>query len=297
MKITTIIIAIGLCWGLSACKDTLLDVTDFEVNTQKSSYKVGETVTFNFEGNPDLIYFYSGENGKRFENKDRIKVSEGKPILNFLSFRQNGSQNNTIGLYVSSDFAGIYDSTNIKKARWVDITNRAIFSTGSDNTASGSIDLSDQVSGSKPLYIAFRYNNPKNTTGPQRTWTIKGLTLNNVLPDGSSYPIYASNTAGWVSVNVKNPLNQWVLSSTQVQIVGGATNADENDDWVIARPFEPSEVAPDFSTPLKNMSTYLPNYNYIFTKAGTYNVTFIGATETKYGRRETVRQIQITVTL
>lgn len=297
MKFTTIIIGISLCLLLLSCKDSLIDVTDFNVNTEKTSYRVGETVTFNFKGNPDLIYFYSGENGKRFENKGRTKALDGKPILNFLSFRQSGSQNNTISLYVSSDFTGIYDSTNIKKANWIDITNRANLSTGSDNTASGSIDLSDQVSGSKPLYVAFRYNNPKNTTGPQRTWTIKGLSLNNVLPDGSSYPIYTSNTAGWVAVNIKNPINQWVLSSTQIQIVGGVAGAEENEDWVIAQPFEPSKVTPDFSTPLKNMSTYLPKHNHVFTKAGIYNVTFIGATETKYGKRETVRQIQLTVTL
>lgn len=291
-----ILLGVVAALSLAACTSEVIDVADFDIKTEKTTYKVGEPVVFTFVGNPDLISFYSGENGRRYEFRNRTQATGGKPTLSFQSFRQSGNQDNTIELLASTDFSGTYDSTNIRKATWTNLTGRAVLSTGADNTNSGAIDLSTVVAGNKPIYVAFRYNNPRNATAAQRTWTIKTVNLNNVLPDGSSYNLYNSATAGWVAVDVKNPANQWALSASQVQITGGAANAPDNEDWVIARPIDPMLVIPDVAVALKNITTYQASHSYTFTTAGTYTVTFVGANETSFGRKEVVRQVTLTIT-
>lgn len=279
---------------LARCTPDVVDVADFAVIPSKTMVKPGEALTFTFEGNPDIISFYSGENGKKYEFAGRTNATGGKPVLTFMSAGTNGTQANTLRLLVSSDFAGTFDSTSIQKATWTDLTSRANLSTGS-SAASGAVDLTEFAQPNKPVYLAFRYVAPSSATSVQRTWTITSFSVNNVLPDGSTYPLATQADANWLGVNVKNTTNVWAVSASQLQIVGGALNAPDNDDWVITRLLDLTRVKPDLPVALKNMSTQPVPYTYAYATAGTYKATFVAANETIYGRKESVKEVTITV--
>src|SRR5688572_28419264 len=92
---------------LSACSKQLSksDKT-FDVSAEQTTVNKGDTVRFHFSGDPDIISFYSGETGKRFEFINRSSAN-GTPVLRFRSLRANGSQPNSLTVFVSGDFQGV----------------------------------------------------------------------------------------------------------------------------------------------------------------------------------------------
>jgi hypothetical protein len=279
---------------LFACNKKEVDATGFSVSADKLTIKANDTVNFSFTGNAWYLTFFSGEQGKRYEYRDR-GTADGTPELTFTSYRQTGSQENTLKVLVSTDFSGEYDSASIYKATWTDITAEVTLSTGANNTASGTIDLSPFVKDDHPAYIAFQYLG-FNDASAQRTWTIKSIALNNVLPDNSSYPILgiAESTAGFQQVNMKSDV-KWTISTSQLQAKGGGANSPEAEAWVISKALVLNKVTPDVGVPLKNMTTRMSEYSYIYTTPGTYKATFLASNTSRYDKTEDVQELTIEV--
>ncbi len=322
MKTTIITSIVILILIVSGCTKNIVEIPDIQVSTAEVTYKVGEPVTFQITGNPEFIYFYSGEIGNRFEYADRVSAT-GIPQLQFTSLRQNGTQEGSLRVMVSDDFPGVTTSNindsittvkndsitkiNIVSSSWSDITDRALLSSGT-STSSGIIDLSDFAQSGKRVFIAFKYLATAGTV--QNKWTITNFTLKNVLPDGSAYTL-ANHTStaisnyggllifspGWLSKTI-NGLGWWSVSTTKL-IVTGATSVasatDNSEAWAIMGSVDLTSVAPDLGTPLKGLDTRLSSYSHNYSAAGTYTATFVGANNNVYGEKEVSRQIQITV--
>jgi hypothetical protein len=277
--------------AFAACEKQLdTDKVNFEVTTNKTTYKVGDTVTFKFAGNPDNITFFSGEEGYKYEFRSRIKAT-GKPQFQFTSYAQFGVQTNTLQVLASTDFSGIVDQ-NIANGGWKDITNLTTLSTGTDNTASGVVDLT-QFIGDKPLYLAYHFVGQAGTT--QRTWTIKNFSVQNKLNDGPLVSVADQITAGFTQISLKNPSAVWVIAADNIKITGGNTTSLENDDWVVSKPLNLDKVSPDVGVALKNITTKMTSYPYIFTKAGTYKITFLATNATVNKSESVVKELTITV--
>lgn len=76
-----------------------------------------------------------------------------------------------------------------------------------------------------------------------------------------------------------------------------AVNIDENDDWLITSAINLKRVKPDVGAVIKNaLALTLVNYNYKFTKAGIYNITFVAQNNNLDIQKQVIRQMQITVT-
>ena len=282
--------------ALGSCKKLEVDAPDFNVTTDKTTYKVGENVIFKFTGNPDLISVYRGIAGENYDFRTRT-VATGIPQLNFTTLIQNTGQTNTLRLMASTNFSGKYDPAGIAAATWTDITSRATLSTGTDNTASGTIDLSDFKT-DKPVYLAFKYLGYFHATLKQPSWFLRTFNVNNVLPEGRTSVIAAIGQVGWVGVDVKNPSVVWGVPATgQVTINGTATDAinADNEDWVISRAFNLSSVSADAGLGLKTATTVLNEYAYAFTAAGTYTVTFIATNASRDESSQVIRQVKLTI--
>ena len=278
--------------ALGACNKELgIEKLDFDVSTAKTTYKVGDTVLFKFAGNPDNITLFSGEIGSKYEFRNRLKA-DGKPQLQFTTYAQYGTQTNTLQVLASTDFNGTLDQ-NIASGSWKDITSLATLSTGADNTASGVIDLS-QFIGDKPLYIAYHYVGQAGST--QKTWTIKNFSVQNKLTDGSVLSVADNSTAGFTQISLKNPAAVWTIAADQIRIAGGNASALENDDWIVSKALSLDKVSPDTGTALKNITTKMTEYPYIFSQAGTYKVTFIASNATADNSASVVKELTITIT-
>ncbi|RZL47799.1 MAG: DUF5017 domain-containing protein [Pedobacter sp.] len=282
--------------ALASCKKLEVEAPEFDVTTPKTTYKVGEAVNFTFTGNPDLISVYRGIAGENYDFRTRVTAT-GIPQLNFTTLIQNTGETNTLRLMASTNFAGKYDPAGIAAATWTDITSRATLSTGTDNTASGTIDLSDFKSADK-LYLAFKYQGYFHPTLKQPSWFLRTFNVNNVLPEGRTSVIAAIGQVGWVGVDVKNPSVVWGVPTTgQVTINGTGTDAinTDNEDWVISRAFNLSSVSADTGLGLKTATTVLTDYAYTYTTPGTYTVTFIATNASRDDSSQIVKQIKLTI--
>ncbi|MEO6521539.1 MAG: DUF5017 domain-containing protein [Mucilaginibacter sp.] len=327
ITITVLVLACMACNKKTDVKPVDFDVTSTTLSGATSSkFALKDTVKFAFTGNPDIITFFSGEVGKRYEFATRANAT-GTPNLQFSSLRATGAQANSLQVLVSTDFKGVVanpvygiltrdtiaTNANIATATWTDITSRATLSTGATTAvASGVIDLSDLSQG-KPVYIAFKYTATAGTI--QNKWTISGLSVNNVLADGTTYTIANLNAPttsftnygnvtfgpGWaVSYDLAKNANKyaWVYTDkTSLVITGSTTAASASAEaWAIMGPVDLTRVTPDAGVSLKVISSRLTSYQYNYAGAGTYNTVFVASNNTSDGASAIVKTIPVTIT-
>jgi len=305
MKYLNIIILAGLLM-LTACEKSIeetpviFDVSSTKTSKEPSStFKTTDTIVYQLSGNADVVTFYSGIMGRRYEFKDRT-TADGTAQLQFSSLRASGTQTNSMQLLISSDFKGAVakykvingtvtrdtaaTSANIASANWTDISSRAAWSTGSTTaTPSGIVDLTDYAKQGKPVYIAFKY---KAVTGSiQNKWTITNFAVNNLLPDNSVYTLAnfaASNQSitnygfnspglGWMShydENLNANKYRWVyttgVGTAGSLVITGATTAAaataSAESWAIVGPVDLRKVTPDAGVAIKEITAKVLNY-------------------------------------
>lgn len=284
--------------SLLACAKEKIGVQDFEVQTASYTVKAGDSVRFTFSGNPDNLVFYSGEPGHNYEFRNRASAANDLQI-DFRTLVQYGMIRANLQLLVSNDFNGMADTNSVKAATWTDLTDRATFSTGADQTPSGVLSLKEftRPEAEKALiYVAFRYTDYKKPQGQNR-WVVRTFTANNVSEDGMVTPLAVMSTAGWMKVDFKNPAFVWTITSAQLLMPSAGSTADDNEDWVISKGFNPWYILRDKGVVLKNISTEIREYAYVYTEPGTYKVVFEGSAVRYNGERRTTREISLTVTL
>lgn len=291
--------------SLVACnKRDKLDTPDFNVTTERSEYKAGDSIIFKFTNSPDLITFYSGEPGYEYQFKDRTELEGGTTFMSFSSWVLFGSQTNNFHVMVSNDFSGLYDTNSVKAATWTEITNRYTLASApaggnSGEMPAGEANISDLIVKGKPVYIAFRYlgEKPPGTTPTQRTWRVKNFILKNTYPDGTMASLSSMFTAGWVNVDFKNPNNFW-KQEVALGYLNYAPNSSlvESEDWAISKPFYVSRVLPDKGVAIKEYMARKTEHVYIFNQPGTYKVTFVGTNANSKETKMQVKELEIKIT-
>lgn len=281
--------------AISCTKRDKIEAPDFDVTTSSTTYKVGDTITFNFTGDPQNIVFWSGMSGNVYEYRDRLVTVGNKLLVKFNTYQQFGVRNNMTVL-VSNNFNGTYDTTNVKAATWTDITNRVNLSQGADQVPSGTVDMSEFTDGNKSAVVAFRYIT--TTLQNQNRWVIRTFNADKQDSDGKLTPMATMSTAGWKAVSFQNPAAVWSVTSQQLLMAGTPTALD--DDWVLSMSFNPNAAIPDKGIPIKNITTSLPQYAAIgiYTVPGTYKVVF-EATNASYANdkvESVLKEITLTIT-
>lgn len=288
------IIALSILLAVACTKKEVAD-PGFNVSANKENYTTADTVFFSFSGTPWSVTFFSGEPYHKYENRERV-TADGKPIFQFSSTVTSGTQINTLSLLVSSDFNGSYDSTSIYQATWTDITDRAKLAINSTSVASGAIDLTQFINNDHPVYIAFKYTGYENSA--QRNWTLKSLTLDNVLVDNTSYNLLdiSESAAAFKPVLMKNTAVKWTVSTSQLNFKGGTTaTSPEAEGWVISKPLNLRKVLPDYGVALKNMTTVMDSYYYIYPNPGNYTATFVVANTNRYDSKAAVHEVPVVI--
>ncbi len=282
---------------LVSCKkryelDTL---DDFSIEWEQKDYKVGEPIRFLINGKPENLVFWSGENGHKYEFRERTAVEGNTVLLNFRSFAANGPvDQSTLKLLISTDFNGRYDSANVRSATWEDITDKAVLSSGQDQTESGSIDLSTFASGSKNMAIALRYKTAvvKPVTAQNR-WIIRSFDLKSINQQGEETILANMANAGWASFSFSGPATNWSISSSQLLCVRNETDLD--DDWVVTKQFSPNKVAPDKGAVIKNISENTNEYVKVYDQPGVYKIAFVATNANVKNEASVVKEIELSI--
>jgi len=292
MKIVIIYLMLAiLC--VSCMKEDIASA-DMEVRTDAASYKVGDTVVFRFEGAPDNIVFYSGENGHNYELKDRLYADNDLQV-DFKTLVQWGVIYDNLKLLVSNDFTGIYTKEEIGKATWTDISEKATFSTGQDNTPSGIVSLKSYLSpvDTASLYLAFRYTDAQKAQ--QNRWVVRSFNAVKVSPEGVQTNVATISNAGWNAVSFLNDSKVWTISATQLLMHGGVASDTDNNDWVITKGFKVRESIADKGVALKNISSNLREYKYVYKTPGVYKAVFETSSVWYSGRKEGYAEVTINI--
>ena len=309
MKYLTGKLALLVALLIVACKKDGVDTPDFNATIAKNTFKLGDTVVFNLEGNPDYVSFYSGEylNDYAFIGGRSLDIKSFN--LSFQSRVANGNQNNQLGVYLSSDFNGKFDIASIRAGNFKDITN--LVTLGSVNSVyaqSGLLDLTSIVTNrERPLYVAFRYlTKPQDATnGTQRTWTIRELALNTITDLGQSVAI-DQLTAAWSLVEdgpILDPARSAVVASSGQITLRGNISADgklvQTEVWAVSKAIDLKTIilGPDRGVPIKGISeTQAPIYKYVYTKPGIYKAAFATSNERIDGKKTGLKEITFTIT-
>lgn len=298
---------------LSCSKNKIKAPADFTVTTGQSSYSVRDTVVFNFTGNPDYIIFYSGEVHSKYQYASVSRMAADSNLLNFsTTTTAPGAATqpvgvNNVSLLYSTNFSGIYDSANIRKASWTDISSRGKFATTTATVASGNIHIEDlkPASDSTPLYFAFKYvSDTAKTNYLSRQWVLNAVGLKSYFKD-TVYALAANFTSGgFYAVNVLNNINTWAYTNTSsittsLSFKAPALASLPDEDWVISRAFNLSLYPSDLGTQIKNLSdTRLSSYKMTrpFRTAGTYTITFVGMNRDSEHAEQVIKQLTLTIT-
>lgn len=267
---------------------------DLQVSTKASSYRIGDTVVFRFEGTPDNIVFYSGEDGHNYALKDRLYADNDLQI-DFKTLVQWGVIYDNLKLLVSNNFSGEYTKEEIEKATWVDISEKAVFSTGNDHTPSGTVSLKSYSSPADTgsLYLAFRYTDSQKTQ--QNRWVIRTFNAVKVSPEGVQTNVATMSNAGWNAVSFLNDSKVWTISPTQLLMYGGVASDTDNDDWVITKGFKVKESVADKGIALKNISSNLREYKYVYKTPGVYKAVFETSSDWYSGRKGGYAEVTIDI--
>jgi plastocyanin len=294
---------------LNSCKDAIeVEPVNFNVTPELVKYKVGDTVRFAIQGNPETLTFYSGEEGNDydFSKKARIEFIE-KLALSFETHNQQGD-GATFSVLYSTDFNGTYDYDNVSKAVWKDITSRftlassASFPIGWLN--GGEQDIKDLLEPGKPFYIGFKYYHPPYTgtaTPLRRWWRIQNFRLQ------------AETNENNVSVLATYPTAQWKLiksttaNASASQITGtiflfgptiGTKNTLPFEEWGITKAFAADAIdkGADLGVAIKSMIDPPINvFSHQYKKAGTYEAVFIAANTNVAGSNQVTKKVTVII--
>lgn len=259
------------------------------------TYKLGDTTKFSLSGYADNISLFTGDQNHNYNYRNR-DTSSGTPTLTFSSTVQYGTQANTLMVLATNKLAKV-DSANVVAAQWTDITSRVNLATSATATASGNINLKDLINGPKDsLFVAFKYVGQTGST--QRTWTITNFAVNNVLPDGTAYPIsnLPLDINGFFKFKIGASTANWTNSTSQLQVAGGAATAPNNTSWIVTKPLYVNTVNRDVAVVLKNVgSANITSYNYKYTIPGNYTATFVIFNDNIDQQKSTIQQFKIKI--
>lgn len=289
----------------SGCSEKDIETPDFDVSVTKNTFKVNDSVTFNFTGNPDNITFYSGEAGSKYEKRFQFTSDNGTLLLDFVSQTKAGAtlpQN--LSVLVSTDFSGKYHSASVKSANWTNITNRVKLATTNSDVSSGIINLDDLKVKGKPMFIAFRYLSENPTTTAQRYWNIGRMNFINRVVDNDDFALTSTIEKGLFKiVDLEGSINKWQINtgtatSHRLIHIENAINSPHDDDWIISRPFYVFETVGHVknSINVKSISADAPTgFTYKYSTPGTYKATFVAMNANRDTQKEVVKEVSITI--
>lgn len=305
---------------MASCQHDVIYEADYNITLHEdNTYYAGDPVKFNITGEVDNLLFYSGETGKQYIYRDRYEV----PVEDVLSANLHLDIRGRYGyvadyealeIWVSKDFAGINgvddpdgDRTKVREMvaagmpGWVKLDFQ---DKNKDQFFGYDFEMNDYLSN---LCIAFHWI-PKGPDVTQRTFWINGkvsLEMEGTEPSemkltdlgfkslmmNEEVDAYKKN-AGNGSIRFDNAVNAGEIC---YQGVGANVLTYAIDGWVFTVPSPLNKVANDKGIVIKNLQNYMHEYEYVWTKPGTYEVVFVGRNENYASSSEEVIKHKITI--
>ena len=299
-----------------ACEDDQsVSVPTFEVSADKATVRVGERAVFNFEGNADIITFYSGEDGSSWNYRETNRILPASMYMSFSIKTSSGTEGYPnparLPLYYSTDFSGNYTLEDLQNATWVEVTD--LFKMPTDvgqQVYSGSVCIDSFYEESETIYLAMFYqvdafkSSAAGGKGNGRTqWNVMSFFIEGVAEHDSAV-LYENATAGWTFVYQEGfaetpEANMPDISSSRILFRSEFKPTTNNAVWCVSGALKKREVVDlgyDRPMPIKSYADpTMTTFHHIYEEPGEYTATFLGVNASVYGREEVVRHVNVSV--
>lgn len=297
--------------GAAGCnEEEKVGTPDFGATAPGTVFKAGEPVVFALSGNPDFIVFYSGEPGNAYDYRDRDRIEKAETTLSFLTKTQAGARGNAnpanAPVFYSTDFDGIYTEENVDAATWTDLSDEFVLPTDTEQQVpAGTLYIDDLFpEDGSPIYLLYDYKVRQYTGSNGRTQVdIMNFNINGITPAGTT-TLYNLNNAGFQFVfdegyRLNNKNQEPSVNTNRIMLRTDYRAASDMRIRAVSGPlYRPDDVnsGPDGGVGIKAVADpTMTAYRHTYDKAGEYTVTFVASNSNVYGRRETVRELRITV--
>ncbi|PST83697.1 hypothetical protein C7T94_14315 [Pedobacter yulinensis] len=291
--------------------EPVFEVTGYSVeNRLDSAGNPIKSVTFTLDGNADIISFYSGETLRDYNFREGRVVKTKNVTMSFSSNCKLNSGTiamaNQLSVVASTNFTGQLNDTAVQAASWTDITGRFKLSplVATDNfLPSGEADVSDLFQKGKPLYIAFKYVTPPQTTALRHTqWRMRDYLLRrntelglNTLASQSATPWNLYHKGPFESGRSANSTSQLILRGNN----SAANFSEPTEDWAISpaiQVVEDTDIGPDRPFAIKTrIDVPISVYTFNYSKPGTYKAVFVASNVTASQEVKVVKTIDVVI--
>lgn len=311
------LLAAVLLTSLTACREQFEDVdaVHFEVAAESVVCKVGQPVHFLFEGNPDIITFYSGEVGNDYAFKNEDRIVPTRMSYSFTANRKAGPNPGKLPFSYSLDFSGEYTAEAVQAATWIDISDRFEWIPEDKSNLevfSGLADLSDIFPDEQtPVYFNYYYLCKTGQDVDSSDWLVYSPTFYGIT-ETSEVKLFDITNSGWTTVyNVPTWMNNDGSADPKLNYTG-ANNGKrlrmicdnrrpdcDREEWFVSGPiYKMANVnnGPDFGTAIKGVANpVMTSYSYAYNAPGEYTVTFVAANVNVYDRDERVVELKVKI--
>ena len=298
-------------------EDTQLNVsvaTDNNVSFDGKTVtvKAGTPVTFNFDGDPDFITFFSGEIGSEYRYKDRTEMKPEDIVNCSLSFDiwadtgTPATMQEAVSILISDNFKGLTknyetDVQTVSNFQWTTLTASTEMPAPNKDEKLGTKEFNCDLSSylGKEITVALHFKTIDNSNTMPRVY-FKNMQLNLDFNNNQG-SINLASTFGFTPLNIGYDLSElteaqlakvkdehygavdggvpgfWKINvPSNIMVMGGTKGQSLKNTWLISKAILLNgSCNPDAGANIKNITQTLKSHNFTYKKTGTYTATFV----------------------
>ncbi len=321
MKKSAIIFSLAAL-AVCACSQGLDREVDWQVTADPSgNFYAGGPVRFLF-GSPqvDNILFFSGENGHKWENRNRTSVppEQIRSAVLDCDFLARYGADKGLDIYISNTFEGLDGNDAMADRKLMQALEAQMDSEGNipgwtkldyEEGPNGSwthqsFDMADYIDN---FCIAIHWHPRASGTSAQRSYGVTADVLIDVEDEGVSKINICDLDIITVMTNdeiedpyIKNQKNGTIHfdnSTADIWFQGAAYGElpYQLDGWAVSVPRALNKVEPDAGTVVKNIRNMMTSYEYTYDAPGNYTATFVGVNANYMYTDCDIRQVKVFV--
>ncbi len=316
------IISLLALWAACSCSHGLDRDAEYQVTVDPScSFYAGDPVRFMFgDSSVDNLLFFSGENGHKYENRNRTAVPPEKIRSGILDcdFLARYGADKGLDIYISNTFEGLDGNDGMADRQLMQSLEAQMDEEGNipgwtrldyqegpnGSWTHQSFDMEDFIDN---FCIAIHWHPRANGSSAQRSYGVTANIRIDVEDEGVSEINICSLDMVTVMTNneiedpyIKNRGNGTIHfdnATADIWFQGAAYGElpYQLNGWAVSTPRALNKVEPDRGTVIKNLQNAMASYEYVYDSPGNYTATFVGVNANYLYTSSDVQQVKVFV--